>query len=59
MIKETGYEKIPHAIFNKIGNQVSRSYPTKADAEIELPAHVNNSIYKPSFFHVDVVKTGD
>jgi len=55
MIKETGYEKIPHAIFNKIGNQVSRSYPTMADAELELPAHIRNSTYMPSFFHVCAV----
>lgn len=50
--KETGYEKVPHAIFNKIGNQVSRTYPTKADAELELPNNRRNSTYVPSSFSI-------
>ena len=59
MTKETGYEKIPHAIFNTLGNQVSRTFSTKSDAELELPAHIRNSTYRVSFFHVGAVEIDD
>ena len=53
--RETGYEKVPHAIFMN-GSQHSKTYTCKADAEIELKLLRATSIFKPNCFSVQEVK---
>lgn len=50
--KLTGYEKIPHAVYNTVGCMVSRPFCCRVDAELSMVSIVEASIYKASFFFV-------